>query len=255
MAALLPLNDDYPVRRAPVIAFTLIAVNVLVYLASPQASTAVWYPADMLGRYCAIEDYFLRWGAIPNEMLGRVDQAQPLTEACGAIDGKSVWLSVLASMFVHSGPMHVIGNMVYLFVFGPVVEDRIGRVRFLALYLFTGLTAAYAHAITDIDGTIPMVGASGAISGVLGAYLVVQFRSRVTSLVFGVIPMRLPGWALVGSYFAFQYLLYVTTSYAPGAGSNVAYAAHVYGFIAGVIAGLAVHRLRWRSGTRLSDVY
>jgi membrane associated rhomboid family serine protease len=184
-----------------------------------------------------------------------VDQAAPLTEACGAIGGKSVWLSVFASMFVHSGPMHVIGNMVYLFVFGPVVEDRIGRVRFLALYLATGLAAAYAHALTDPAGTIPMVGASGAISGVLGAYLVVQFRSRVTSLVFGVVPMRLPGWALVGSYFAFQYLLYVTTSNAPGAGSSVAYAAHVYGFIAGVIAGLAVYRLRWRSGTRLSDVY
>jgi membrane associated rhomboid family serine protease len=253
--AALPLNDDYPVRRAPVIAFGLIAVNVLVYLVSPQAATAVWYPVDMVGRFCAIDDYFMRWGAIPDEMLGRTDLAGPLMPECGGIEGKSVWFSVLSSMFLHAGPMHLLGNMVYLFVFGPVVEDRIGKFRFLGLYLGTGVVAAYGFALVDADGTVPMVGASGAISGVLGAYLVVQFRSRVTTLVFGVIPMRLPGWAVVGSYFALQYLLYVTSSTAPGAGSNVAYAAHVYGFVAGVIAGLVVYRLRWRSGTRLSDVY
>lgn len=253
--AALPLNDDYPVRRAPVVAFGLIAVNVLVYLVSPQSATAVWYPADAVGRYCAIDDYFMRWGAIPDELLGRVDLAGPLSPTCEGIAGKSVWFSVFSSMFLHAGAMHLLGNMVYLFVFGPVVEDRIGKLRFLALYLGTGIVAALGFALVDSDGTVPMVGASGAISGVLGAYLVVQFRSRVTTLVFGVIPMRLPGWAVVGSYFALQYLLYVTSSTAPGAGTNVAYAAHVYGFIAGVIAGLVVHRLRWRSGTRLSDAY
>ncbi|WP_116244401.1 rhomboid family intramembrane serine protease [Nocardiopsis sp. FIRDI 009] len=253
--AALPLNDDYPVRRAPVVAYTLIAVNVLVYLASPLAMTAVWYPVELAERFCAIDHYFMRWGAIPDEMLGRTDLAPPMTPECGGLDGKSVWLSVFTAMFVHGGAAHLLGNMVYLFVFGPVVEDRIGRVRFLVLYLVTGLAAAYGHALVDTGGTIPMVGASGAISGVLGAYLVVQFRSRVTTLVFVVIPMRLPGWALVGSYFAVQYLLYVTTSTTPGGGSNVAYAAHVYGFLAGVAAGLVVYRLRWRSGTRLSDVY
>lgn len=256
MAALLPLNDDYPVRRAPVVAFTLIAVNVLVYLASPQASTAVWYPVDMVGRYCAIEHYFMRWGAIPNEMLGRVDQAAPLTEECGAVGGTSVWLSVFASMFVHSGPMHVIGNMVYLFVFGPVVEDRLGRVRYTGLYLASGAVATVAFALTDTAAQVPLVGASGAISGVLGAYLVVQFRSRVITLVFFVLPVRLPGWALVGTYFVLQYVLYVSVSLYPGAGeTSVAYAAHVYGFIAGAAMALLIHRIRWRAGTRLSDVY
>lgn len=253
--AALPLNDDHPVRRVPVVAYALIAVNVLAYLASPQAATAVWYPADIIGRYCAIQDYFMFWGAIPAEILGRVDQVPHAVPGCGPLGDKPVWLSVVTSMFLHSGPVHLIGNMVYLFVFGPVVEDRIGGLRFAALYLLTGIAAVYGFALTDVDGTVPMVGASGAISGVLGAYLVVQFRSRVTMLVFVVIPMRLPGWAVVGSYFAFQYLLYVTTSSTPGADNGVAYAAHVYGFIAGVIAGLVVYRLRWRSGTRLSDVY
>ncbi|WP_028649658.1 rhomboid family intramembrane serine protease [Nocardiopsis sp. CNT312] len=253
--AALPLNDDYPVRRAPVVAFTLIAVNVLVYLASPLATTAVWYPSDVVGRYCAIDDYIMLWGAVPDEMLGRAALAPPPTPECGGLDGKAVWLSVFTSMFLHGGAAHLLGNMVYLFVFGPVVEDRIGRIRFLVLYLLTGVAAAYGYALTSTEGTAPMVGASGAISGVLGAYLVVQFRSRVTTLVFGLVPLRLPGWAVVGSYFAFQYLLYVTTSNTPGSGSNVAYAAHVYGFVAGAAVGLVVYRLRWRSGTRLSDVY
>lgn len=253
--AAIPLNDDYPVRRVPVVSYTLVAVNVLVYLVSPQAATAVWYPADMVGRFCAIQDYFMYWGAIPAEILGRVDQVPHAVPECGELDGKPVWFSVVSSMFLHGGAAHLIGNLVYLFVFGPVVEDRIGKVRFAALYLLTGVAAAYGFALTDVGGTMPMVGASGAISGVLGAYLVVQFRSRVTMLVFVVIPMRLPGWAVVGSYFALQYLLYVTTSNAPGAESGVAYAAHVYGFIAGLLGGLVVYRLRWRSGTRLSDVY
>ncbi|NKY98651.1 rhomboid family intramembrane serine protease [Nocardiopsis alborubida] len=253
--AALPLNDDYPVRRVPVVSYTLVAVNVLVYLVSPQALTAVWYPADMFERFCAIQDYFMYWGAVPAEITGRTDLVPHAVPECGRLDGKPVWFSVFSSMFLHSGPGHLIGNLVYLFVFGPVVEDRIGKLRFTGLYLATGVAAAYGFALTDVDATMPMVGASGAISGVLGAYLVVQFRSRVTTLVFGVIPMRLPGWAVVGSYFALQYLLYVTTSGAPGAGGGVAYAAHVYGFVAGVVVGLVVYRLRWRSGTRLSDVY
>ncbi|GHD36268.1 rhomboid family intramembrane serine protease [Nocardiopsis kunsanensis] len=253
--AALPLNDDYPVRRAPVVAYALIAANVLVYLASPQAATAVWYPPEAVERFCAIQDYFMRWGAVPAELTGTTGLAAPIVPECGRIGGKAVWFSLLSSMFVHGGAAHLLGNMVYLFVFGPVVEDRIGRLRFLALYLATGLAAALGQTLSDLDGEVPMVGASGAISGVLGAYLVVQFRSRVTTLVFVVVPMRLPGWALVGSYFVLQYLLYVTGSEAPGEGSGVAYAAHVYGFIAGVVLGLVVYRLRWRSGTRLSDVY
>ncbi|MFD7368649.1 rhomboid family intramembrane serine protease [Nocardiopsis alba] len=253
--AALPLNDDYPVRRAPVVTYGLIAANVLVYLLSPQAATAVWYPADMLERFCAVDAYFMRWGAIPDEILGRAALAEPLTPECGGIEGKSVWFSVLSSMFLHGGAMHLLGNMVYLFVFGPVVEDRIGRLRYLLLYVLTGVVAVYGHALVDMDGGVPMIGASGAISGVLGAYLVVQFRSRVTTLVFGVVPMRLPGWAVVGSYFALQYLLYVTSSTAPGGGSGVAYAAHVYGFIAGLIAAPVAFRWRRNSGTRLSGAY
>lgn len=250
----IPLSDDYQVRRVPVVTYLLVAVNVLVYLLSPQAATAVWYASDPLSRLCDLNVYFLRWGAVPAELL--TGEQLPARQGCpGADFDKHIWFSPVSAMFLHSEPAHLLGNMVYLFVFGPVVEDRLGRLRFLGVYLATGVLATYAFALTEAGGTTPLVGASGAVSGVLGAYLVVQFRSRVTTLVLFVLPVRLPGWALVASYFVLEYFLYVTFTLTPGADTGVAYAAHVYGFIAGLVAGLAVYRVRWRAGIRLSDVH
>src|SRR5690625_3593263 len=156
--AALPLNDDYPVRRAPVVAYALIAANVLVYLASPQAATAVWYSPEAVERFCAIQDYFMRWGAVPAELTGTTGLASPIVAECGQIESKTVWFSLLSSMFVHGGAAHLLGNMVYLFVFGPVVEDRIGRLRFLALYLATGLVAALGQTLSDLSGEVPKIG-------------------------------------------------------------------------------------------------
>ncbi|WP_017591088.1 rhomboid family intramembrane serine protease [Nocardiopsis potens] len=248
----IPLSDDYPVRRIPVATYLLIAANVLVYLLSPMSLIAVWYGADLPARLCSVEVYINRWGAIPAELLGggRV----PPPPECPGGGAEAAWISAFTSMFLHGGVAHLLGNMVYLFVFGPVVEDRLGRLRYLALYLLCGLVSVYAYALTDPAGQSPLVGASGAISAVLGAYLVVQFRSRVITLVL-VFPVRLPGWALVGTYFVLQYVLYIGMPSSPGGGDSVAYAAHVYGFIAGVLGGLLIHRVRWRSGTRLSDMY
>ncbi|MFW5417271.1 rhomboid family intramembrane serine protease [Nocardiopsis sp. CNT-189] len=248
----IPLSDDYPVRRIPVATYLLIAGNVLIYLLSPMSLIAVWYGGDLPARLCSVELYIHRWGAIPVELLGG-GQVAPPSECPGGDYAKAPWISAFTSMFLHGGVAHLLGNMVYLFVFGPVVEDRLGRLRYLALYLVCGLVSVYAHALTDPAGQSPLVGASGAISAVLGAYLVVQFRSRVITLVL-VFPVRLPGWALVGTYFVLQYVLYIGMPSAPG-GDSVAYAAHVYGFIAGVLGGLLIHRVRWRSGTRLSDMY
>ncbi|RNL86364.1 rhomboid family intramembrane serine protease [Halostreptopolyspora alba] len=251
----IPLSDDYPVRRVPAVTYLLITANVTVYLLSPLSGLAVWYGADMVERGCAMELYLLRWAAIPVELLSG-EQLTGATECAGADFTKIPWLSSITSMYLHGDVVHLLSNMVYLFVFGPVVEDRLGRVRYLFLYTATGVLSAYAFAMTEPGAEVPLVGASGAISGVLGAYLVVQYRSRVTTLVFFVIPMRLPGWALVATYFVLQYFLYVSTSLFPGGEeSGVAYAAHVYGFIVGTVVGLLMHRIRWRSGTRLSDVY
>ncbi|MFD0775318.1 rhomboid family intramembrane serine protease [Streptomonospora algeriensis] len=250
----IPLSDDYPVRRVPAVTYALISANVVVYLLSPLSLLAVWYGADQLPRECAIEHYLLRWAAIPVELLGGGQ-----VEASGSCPDpghtKVAWLSALTSMFLHGGAAHLISNMVYLFVFGPVVEDRLGRLRYLGLYAVSGLVATYAFALTQSSAEVPLVGASGAISGVLGAYLLVQHRSRVVTLVFVVVPVRLPGWALVGTYFILQYFLYVSMSAYPGVESGVAYAAHVYGFVAGVLGALLMHRIRWRSGPRRLDVH
>ncbi|MUL40936.1 rhomboid family intramembrane serine protease [Streptomonospora sp. PA3] len=250
----IPLSDDYPVRRVPTVTYALITANVLAYLLSPLSLLAVWYGTADLPRECAVEHYFLRWAAVPVELLGGAQ-----VEGSGSCPDpghtKVAWVSALTSMFMHGGALHLVGNMVYLFVFGPVVEDRLGRLRYLGLYLVSGLVATYAFALTQASAEVPLVGASGAISGVLGAYLLVQHRSRVVTLVFIVVPVRLPGWALVGTYFILQYFLYISMSAYPGAESGVAYAAHVYGFIAGMLGALLMHRIRWRSGTRRSDVY
>ncbi|MDT0301056.1 rhomboid family intramembrane serine protease [Streptomonospora wellingtoniae] len=250
----IPLSDDYPVRRVPTVTYALVAVNVAAYLLSPLSLLAVWYDAGDLPRQCAVEHYFLRWAAVPVELLGG-----PQVEGSGPCPApghtKVAWISALTSMFMHGGALHLIGNMVYLFVFGPVVEDRLGRLRYLGLYVGSGLVATYAFALTQASAEVPLVGASGAISGVLGAYLLVQHRSRVVTLVLVFVPVRLPGWALVGTYFILQYFLYVSMSAYPGSDAGVAYAAHVYGFIAGALGALLMHRIRWRSGIRRSDVY
>ncbi|WP_067971265.1 rhomboid family intramembrane serine protease [Nocardiopsis trehalosi] len=250
----MPLSDDYPVRRVPVVTYLLIAANVAVYLMSPMSALAAWYGSDLLARECFAEAYLMRWAAVPAELLSGHQLDAPV---CGGAEFTKIpWLSAVTSMFLHGDGFHLLSNMVYLFVFGPVVEDRLGRARYLVLYTAAGVAATYAFALTAGDPTAPLVGASGAISGVLGAYLAVQFRSRVITLVFFVLPVRLPGWALVGTYFVLQYFLYISASLFPGgADTGVAYAAHVYGFIAGVVGGVLVYRIRWRAGTRLSDVH
>ncbi|TDQ52504.1 rhomboid family intramembrane serine protease [Actinorugispora endophytica] len=253
----IPLSDDYLVRRVPVVTYSLVAVNVLVYLLSPMSMLATWYGADPGARLCAVDLYLLRWAAVPAELL----TGQPLGAEAGAFTdcsgevAKWPWLSSVTSMFLHGDSLHLAGNMVYLFVFGPCVEDRLGRFRFLAIYLLTGVVASYGFALSEGPVEVPLVGASGAISGVLGAYLIVQFRSRVITLLLGFLPVRLPGWMLVATYFALDYFLYLSLSLSPDGQNPVAYAAHVYGFVAGLLAGLLVYRVRWRAGARLSDVH
>ncbi|GAA3736341.1 rhomboid family intramembrane serine protease [Salinactinospora qingdaonensis] len=250
----LPLSDDYPVRRPPIVTYLLIGASVTVYLASPASQLALWYSNDLLARLCSQEVYLLRWAAIPAELLSGHQLANP-TDCSGGDFGKVPWISAFTSMFLHGGPLHLLSNMVYLFVFGPCVEDRLGRLRYLGFYLATGVIACYGFALGEGPVTVPLVGASGAISGVLGAYLVVQFRSRVITLVFGVIPVRLPSWVLIGTYFATQYFLYISFALLPVESPPTAYGAHVFGFVAGVVGGLLVYRVPWRAGARLSDAH
>jgi membrane associated rhomboid family serine protease len=156
-------------------------------------------------------------------------------------------LSVLYSMFLHGGWLHLLGNMLFLWVFGNNVEDRLGRIRYLLFYLVCGYAAAYAFALVNPDSTQPLIGASGAIAGVLGAYLVLYPRARVWSLVpfLLFIPLRLPAWLVLGLWFLLQWAY--SAGFAVSQAGDVAYLAHVAGFLLGALLALP---LRARSGQR-----
>ncbi|MGI8696289.1 MAG: rhomboid family intramembrane serine protease [Mycobacteriales bacterium] len=234
----IPIHDRNPTRRVPIVTYALIAANAVVFLISPIVrGTASGQAA------CRIQGFYLHWGALPEELT--TNQALPYTLGRAAGPGlcfkvarnydKWPALSALTSMFVHSGWVHLLGNMLFLWVFGNNVEDRFGRVRFLFFYLAVGMAAAYSFAFTRPDSQAPLVGASGAIAGVLGAYLVLYPRARVTSLLV-IVPVRLPAWVVLAAWFILQ----AFDAYGAGADAGVAYLVHVFGFGFGVIVAAAV---------------
>jgi membrane associated rhomboid family serine protease len=261
----IPVYDSNPTRRRPYVTWALIAVNVVTFLLSPVARGPI-IGEPSTAQLCRQQAYFLEYGAIPAELTSN----RPLDYTYGAAAGrdrcfrvppdyrKRPWLSALTTMFVHGGWLHLLGNMLFLWVFGNNVEDRFGRLRFLLFYLGVGVIATYAFALTGPGSEQPLVGASGAISGVLGAYLLLFPRAKVVSLVsfFFFLPVRLPAWLVLGLYFVLQ------AFYASGAGlaggGTVAYLVHVVGFLLGVAVVAALGRRlrpppaapRWAAGYR-----
>jgi membrane associated rhomboid family serine protease len=234
----LPLYDNQPTRRAPLMTYLLIAANVVIFLLSPVASIGHQNETDGQ-RKCEQVTFLLKYGAIPKEMINNRQEPMPqeITDACHPPPfHKRPWFSALSSMFLHGGVAHILGNMVYLFVFGAATEDRLGRLRFLVFYLLVGFVAAYGFALTYPGSLTPLVGASGAIAGVLGSHLVLYPRSRTITLVLSFIPFRLPSWALLAQFFVFQWFSLGDQQ------SQTAYVAHIYGFVAGMICGLLVRR-------------
>jgi len=214
---LLPLRDDNPTQIWPVMTVSLITINVLVFLyqltLGPQEGQLFIY----------------QFGAIPAAVLGN----DSLPSDMIAIPAT---MSVLTSMFLHGGFMHLIGNMLYLWIFGNNVEDAMGHIRFLLFYLLTGVAASMTHFMMDVDSTIPTIGASGAISGILGAYILLYPRAQVYVLVFIIIFVRMmyvPAGMVLGFYFVLQIFQGVSTLGQEGGG--VAWFAHIGGFIAGLI--------------------
>lgn len=233
----LPLYDSQPTRRAPVITYLLVAANVLIFLCTPMASIVSSYGMGEV-RECAAVEFVLEHGAIPKELLSGERRPPPeRIGSCpvGAYD-KVPWVTAVTSMFLHSDWLHLTGNVVMLFVLGAGVEDRLGRLRYLLAYLLFGLVAVYGFALASPNSTVPLIGASGAIAGVLGAYLVLNPRGRIVSYVAPVFVSRLPAWALLGLWFILQWLSLADTD------SNVAYVAHIYGFVAGVAFALWARR-------------
>ncbi len=247
----IPIYDENPTRRRPYVTWALIAVNVVVFLLSPLVrGPIVGSPSEQ--QLCEQQAYFLKWGAVPIELTRNTQL--PVTVAPAGPDRcvqtqpdylKRPWLSSVTSIFVHGGWLHLLGNMLFLYVFGNNVEDRFGRFHFLIFYLLVGVIATYAFAFTRPDSTDPLVGASGAISGVLGAYLVLFPRARVLGLVSFLffLPLRLPAWIVLGVWFVLQ-AVYTQATGLTG-GGEVAYLVHVVGFALGVVyVALLGQRLR-----------
>jgi membrane associated rhomboid family serine protease len=223
---ILPLKDINPTTRTPVVTIGLIAVNVLVFL----------YEIS-LGRQ--LGTFVAGYGAIPYEITHAADlvgryAGSPVVQAPGP---PFVWLTLFTSMFMHGGVMHIVGNMLYLWIFGNNIEDLLGPVKFLLFYIACGLIASFAHIISAPNSTIPTVGASGAVSGILGAYLVAYPRARVICLIFVFFFIRLiavPAMVVLLFWFVIQAIQGVA-SLGIEHTSGVAWFAHIGGFAAGFI--------------------
>ncbi|MGW2613247.1 rhomboid family intramembrane serine protease [Streptomyces sp. NPDC001500] len=238
----IPVHDVNPVRRTPVVTYALIGANVLVFLFMPGLSGSVAGDST-LAQACHLHAFLEHYAAVPRELMHhQFLQLVPTGEVRGAgcqlaPPGyvKSPALSVFTAMFLHGGWLHLLGNMLFLLIFGNNIEDRMGHVRFALFYVVCGYAASYGFALFNADSTDPLIGASGAIAGVLGAYLVLYPKARVWVLVpfLVFLPLRLPAWLVLGFWFVLQ-AVYSSGEGVSGAGT-VAYAAHVVGFLAGML--------------------
>lgn len=227
---MLPYRDENPTLRTPVVTIALIAVTTLVWLSIQGAGA----PTAVARSICQL-------GVIPGELLGRVQPGRMVPVgaglACELGSGGGVgWLSVLSSMFLHGSWFHILGNMWFFWIFGNNVEDSMGRPRFLGFYLLCGVVAALAQIAVQPNSAVPMVGASGAISGVMGAYLVLYPRVRVHMLVFlgfFITTIAVPAWLMLFYWLFIQALSSIPMLAGPGDAGGVAFMAHVGGFVAG----------------------
>jgi membrane associated rhomboid family serine protease len=229
-----PVSDDNTGRtRTPYVTYLLIALNVLVFVLLQGLGTN--------------ERFTYAFSVVPEEIRTGEDIARQVTVQVGD-DSASiplqptpghVYLTLLISMFMHGSFMHLFGNMLFLWIFGDNVEDDLGHDRFVAFYLVTGLLASIAHVMTTFmlgdNPFIPSLGASGAISGVLGGYLVLHPHRRVRVLMMRTLT-EVPAYVAVGLWFVFQLIsAFGVIGQGPQSGGGVAFMAHIGGFIAGVV--------------------
>jgi membrane associated rhomboid family serine protease len=215
---MIPLRDDVPRRRFPIINWLLIATNVAVFILQ-------WTRGEAMDRFAAIP--------------------------ASISSGRHLY-TILTSMFMHGGILHILSNMWFLYIFGDNVEDAFGHIGYLAIYLVSGICGALLQVVVSQHSTIPMIGASGAISGVLGAYLVLYPRARILTLIpiFIFIQfINVPAFVFLGFWIIIQLLSGLA---APRAGGGVAFFAHIGGFAFGLLMGILVrifkprNRLRYR---------
>jgi len=220
---MIPIGDATPTRRVPLVNWLLIIVNVLVFLYELSL------PARVLDRF------IFTWGMIPQNVLTAL--ANPFGSAL------HVFETLITSQFIHGGWLHLIGNMLFLWIFGDNIEDVLGSLGYLIFYLVCGVVAALAQVliVAPFLGTraLPTIGASGAIAGVLGAYLILYPTARISvllPLLILIIPIDLPAFVMIGWWFI-QQLLYGFASLTPAAANSggVAFWAHLGGFVSGLV--------------------
>jgi membrane associated rhomboid family serine protease len=223
---MLPIRDDNPTLRTPVVTYALIGLNL-----------AVWVLVEGMGAEPALTRAVCGFGLVPAQLLAGLHPGGMgpvgVHPVCASVSSSPI--APLTSMFVHGSWLHVLGNMWFLAIFGNNVEDVMGRFRFVAFYLLAGLAAAAAQVLAGPDSLVPMVGASGAIGGVMGGYVVLFPRAGVRTFVFLGFWARmvvLPAYVMLGYWFLLQLL---SGSLSSGGGGGVAFWAHVGGFVAGLI--------------------
>jgi len=224
---MIPLRDANPTRRTPVITVVLIALCAAVFLVELSVSSGP-------GGDAALDRFLTEWGAVPSRISAAL---------AGSGDPWLAARGILGSMFLHAGWSHLLGNMLFLWIFGNNVEDRLGRLAYLVFYLAGGTIAALAQVLIDPTSDVPLVGASGAIAATLGAYIVLYPGARITSLVFlGFLAQLIdvPAIILLGFWFVLQLLDGVASLGASTAQGGVAFFAHIGGFAAGALVGLIV---------------
>ncbi|HEY7346719.1 MAG TPA: rhomboid family intramembrane serine protease [Ktedonobacterales bacterium] len=232
---MIPLKDDTGQRRRfPFITYTLIAINIVVFLLE-------------LNQGPQIQAFIFAYSLVPAALTHNIPQtilfASQLPQPFPYSTPSPVWLTLFTSMFMHAGWLHIGGNMLFLYIFGDNVEDRMGHLGYLLFYLLCGIVAALAQTFVDPNSTIPSLGASGAIAGVLAAYAVFFPGARVTTLIFlgiFVTITRISALILIGLWFALQFFDGVASlsSQTQQAAGGVAYFAHIGGFVAGLLIAL-----------------
>jgi membrane associated rhomboid family serine protease len=218
----IPLKDDIPTRRFPIVTLVLIAINVIVYFVFERG---LW-DLGQTGNEVVVE-----YGAIPSEISNGENLPGPGDQA-------PFWLTIFTSMFLHGSLIHLGGNMLFLWIFGNNIEDSMSRLAFVVFYLLGGLAALGLQVATDPNSQVVTIGASGAIAGVLGAYARLYPRARVVTIVFIVIfftIVTLPALLVLGLWFLLQLLPAFSQPVGSG-GGGVAYFAHIGGFLFGVLA-------------------
>jgi membrane associated rhomboid family serine protease len=238
-----PLRDNIPTDRFPVVTLTLIVMNVLAYFFWQKGGITLGDPSSE-HYLCNLYEY----GTIPKEVTHPGFHVQ--AQGCPTFTAPT-WVTLFTSMFMHGGLLHLGGNMLFLWIFGNNVEDSMGPVRFVLFYLLGGLAADAGQILFSVNSTVPSIGASGAVAGVLGGYLLLFPRARVVTLVFIIFfftILELPAILFLGIWILQQALFaYFDLLQPAGSEGGVAYFAHIGGFLTGLVL---VRLFAWPSRTR-----